>query len=71
MDYPRTNPIDHPINERVVGIGLDDMRKIPNTILAAGGSYKIPVIKAVLGKGLAKVLVTDEASANSLLTPRR
>lgn len=62
------NPIDHSINERVVGIGLEDMRKIPNTILAAGGSYKIPVINAVLRKGLAKVVVTDEASAISLLS---
>lgn len=61
------DPIDHSINERVVGIGLDDMRRIPNTILAAGGSYKIPVMNAVLRKGLARVLVTDEASAESLL----
>jgi DNA-binding transcriptional regulator LsrR (DeoR family) len=62
------NPIDHSINERVVGIGLDDMRRIPNTILAAGGSYKIPVINAILRKGLARVVVTDENSARSLLS---
>lgn len=62
------NPIDHSINERVVGIGLDDMRRIPNTILAAGGSYKIPVINAILRKGLARVVVTDETSARSLLS---
>jgi len=62
------NPIDHSINERVVGIGLDDMRKIPNTILAAGGAYKIPVMNAVLRQGLARVLVTDEASARDLLS---
>lgn len=60
-------PIDHPINERVVGIGIEDMRQIPNTILAAGGSYKIPVMHAVLQQSLARVLVTDEASAEGLL----
>jgi DNA-binding transcriptional regulator LsrR (DeoR family) len=44
------------------------MRRIPNTILAAGGSYKIPVINAILRKGLARVVVTDENSARSLLS---
>lgn len=61
-------PIDHPINERVVGIGLDDMRRIPNTILAAGGAYKVPVISAALRQRLARILVTDEATARTLLS---
>lgn len=64
-------PIDHPINERIVGIGLDDMRRIPNTILAAGGAYKVPVIRAALRQRLARILVTDEATARALLSPKQ
>ena len=63
-------PIDHPINERIVGIGLDDLRRIPNTILAAGGAYKVPVIRAALRQRLARILVTDEGTARSLLSPK-
>jgi lsr operon transcriptional repressor len=42
-------PIPHPINERVIGIGLPDLARIPNVILAAGGPHKVPVVRAVLG----------------------
>lgn len=35
-------PIPHPINERVIGIGLDDLGPIPNVILAAGGPQRCP-----------------------------
>jgi lsr operon transcriptional repressor len=60
-------PVDHPINERVIGIGLSDLARIPNVILAAGGAHKVPVIRAVLGLGLINTFVTDEATARDLL----
>jgi DNA-binding transcriptional regulator LsrR (DeoR family) len=60
-------PIDHPINDRVVGIGLKDLKNIPNVILAAGGAYKVPVIHALLGLGLVNTFVTDETTARELL----
>jgi DNA-binding transcriptional regulator LsrR (DeoR family) len=56
-------PIDHPINDRVIGIGLDDLRRIPNVILAAGGAHKAPIIRAALRIGVVGTLVTDEATA--------
>ncbi|MHA1566302.1 MAG: sugar-binding transcriptional regulator [Alphaproteobacteria bacterium] len=59
--------IDHPLNRRIVGIELDDLRRMPNVILAAGGTHKIPIMKAVLGLGLINSLVTDEATAITLL----
>jgi lsr operon transcriptional repressor len=59
-------PIDHPINERVIGIGLEDLRRIPDVILAAGGAHKQPIIRAVLGLGVVDTLVTDEATAAGL-----
>jgi lsr operon transcriptional repressor len=60
-------PLDHPINERVIGIGLADLARIPNVILAAGGPHKIAVNRALLGLGLINTLVTDEATARALL----
>jgi len=60
-------PVDHPINERVIGIGLADLARIPNVILAAGGDHKVPVLRAVLGLGLVNTFVTDETTAAALL----
>jgi lsr operon transcriptional repressor len=60
-------PVDHPINERVIGIGLADLAKIPNVILAAGGAHKVPVIRALLYLGQIDTFVTDETTARDLL----
>jgi lsr operon transcriptional repressor len=60
-------PLAHPINERVIGIGLPDLTHIPNVILAAGGDHKVPVIRALLGLGSVNTFVTDEATARALL----
>jgi lsr operon transcriptional repressor len=61
-------PIDHPINEKVIGIGLTDLARIPNVILAAGGAHKITVCRAILGLGLINTFVTDEATARALVS---
>lgn len=60
-------PINHPINERVIGMGLDDLEPIPNVILAAGGAHKVSVNRAILKRGVVNTLVTDEATARALL----
>lgn len=60
-------PLDHSINERVIGIGLEDLRRIPDVILAAGGAHKVPIIRAVLGLGVIDTFVTDEGTAATLL----
>ena len=59
--------IDHPINDRVIGLSLDDLNKIENVILAAGGLQKVPVIAAALKRGFVDTLVTDENTAMALL----
>ncbi len=58
--------LSHPVNERVIGLGLSDLTAIPDVILAAGGSHKIAVIRAALTRGVIKTLVTDEATARAL-----
>lgn len=62
--------IDHPINARVIGIELEDLRDIPDVILAAGGRHKVPIIRAALETGLINTLVTDEDTARRLLKGR-
>ena len=59
--------VDHRINSRVIGIELDDLRAIPNVILAAGGAHKVPIIRAVLRLGVINTIVTDEETARALL----
>lgn len=60
-------PISHPLNDRVVGMTLDDLARLPNVILTAGGLHKVPILRAALRRGLARTLVTDEATARALL----
>ncbi|MCF3932432.1 transcriptional regulator [Acuticoccus sp. M5D2P5] len=61
--------IDHPINERLIGIDFADLAAIPNVILAAGGAHKVAIIRAVLSLGLVDTFVSDEATARALLEP--
>ena len=60
-------PLDHPVNERVIGVGLADLARVPNVILASGGAHKVPVLRAVLGLGHIDSFVTDEATAQAIL----
>ncbi len=59
--------VSHPIVDRVIAAGLDDLRAVDHLILAAGGAHKVPVIRAGIKAGLAHALITDEAAAQKLL----
>jgi len=59
--------IAHEINDRVIGVSIEDLAKIENVILAAGGAHKTPVILAALRRGFVDTLVTDENTARALL----
>ncbi|MEJ2632414.1 MAG: sugar-binding transcriptional regulator [Acidihalobacter sp.] len=58
--------VDHELNRRVVAVGLDDLRAIPNVVVAAGGKHKFKIIRAVLRGRYANMLVTDEMNARRL-----
>lgn len=60
-------PVDHPLNQRVMALGLQDLKKYPVSILASGGLPKLPVIRAVLNARYVGRLVTDESVAGALL----
>lgn len=59
--------VDHEINRRAVAVPLAIIRKIPHLVLCAGGSFKVPIIRAALAANLAHSLITDEKAATSLL----
>ena len=59
--------IDHQINDRVLGIRLEDLNILPNVIVAAGGGHKVPILRAILRRGCVNHLVTDEFTAQALV----
>ncbi len=59
--------VDHPINERIVGLDLVQIRGIPRVIGVAGGQSKYPVIRGALKGRLLNILITDTAMAKRLL----
>ena len=56
-----------PLDERVIGMSLEEIRKVPKVVALAGGERKIAAIRgALLGK-LIDVLITDRFTAVKLL----
>ncbi|MCO5734250.1 sugar-binding transcriptional regulator [Rhizobium sp. SSA_523] len=60
-------PVDHPLNERVLSVAPEQLRSVRHSVLASGGWYKVAIIRAILRGGYVKRLVTDEQCAAALL----
>jgi DNA-binding transcriptional regulator LsrR (DeoR family) len=58
---------DHPIAARTVKPHFDDLRRVPELVLAAGGRQKASIIRGAILAGLCHVLITDENAASLLL----
>lgn len=61
-------PIEHPINDRVVSLPFDAFRNFMHAVLAAAGAHKVPIIHAALSAGFVHTLITDSATAEKLLS---
>ena len=59
--------VDHPVNRRVIAVDLDDLRRVPKIVVAAGGHRKVAAIRAALKATGAGVLITEEVAARGLL----
>jgi DNA-binding transcriptional regulator LsrR (DeoR family) len=59
--------LDHPLNQRVIGLDLDELKKIPEVVGIVEGSYKLESIEAALQGGYLDVLITDDRTAQELL----
>jgi len=59
--------VSHEINDRIIGLDLDQIQKIPRVIGVAGGAQKFKVIRAALRGNYVTVLITDDRIAERLL----
>lgn len=55
------------LNDRVIGLSLDEVKKIPRVVGVAGGPSKLRAIHAALKARLLHVLVTDHVTAGELM----
>jgi DNA-binding transcriptional regulator LsrR (DeoR family) len=59
-------PINTEMNDRIVGITLDELRQIERVIAVAGGREKFEVIRGALRGKLITTLITDNVTAQKL-----
>ncbi|WP_078549364.1 sugar-binding transcriptional regulator [Litchfieldia alkalitelluris] len=55
------------LNERTIGIALEELAKKEKSILVAGGPKKVDAIHGALSGNYANILITDELTAKMLL----
>ncbi|MGG7516781.1 sugar-binding transcriptional regulator [Allorhizobium undicola] len=59
--------VDHPINQRVMSVDLDTLKKARHIVIASGGAHRAVAIAATLKRIGCNTLITDEAAARQLL----
>jgi len=62
-------PVKTPMDDRVIGMTLDELSKIDRVIALAGGQSKTPAIHGALRTGVIDLLITDKFTAERLLNP--
>jgi len=62
-------PVITPLNDRVIGIELEQLRKVIRSVGIAGGKQKITAIRGALRGGFINVLITDLFTAEKLVAP--
>jgi DNA-binding transcriptional regulator LsrR (DeoR family) len=62
--------LDLAVNKRAMAMPLDDLRRIPIVMTAGYGPEKLEALRGALRTGCLDVLVTDDATATALLSPR-
>ena len=60
-------PFPCALNQRIIGITLDELRALPRTVAVAVGANKAAAIAGALRGGMINVLCTDEATATRVL----
>jgi DNA-binding transcriptional regulator LsrR (DeoR family) len=64
-------PVITPHNDRVIGISLEQLRRVRRTVGLAGGERKLAAIRGALKGGWINVLITDRFSAEKLISSSR
>ncbi|WP_154793275.1 sugar-binding transcriptional regulator [Occultella kanbiaonis] len=55
-----------PLNRRIVGVGLDQLRRAPEVIISAHGAAAARAVRAAIRGGIGSTLVLDPAAAAAL-----
>ncbi len=63
----RGNLVKTPLNDRVIGMDMDELARIDRVVGLAGGFSKTEAIEGALNTGMLSVLVTDKFTAARLL----
>jgi deoxyribonucleoside regulator len=64
------SPVPNRLDDRIVKISFEKLKKINNVIGIAFGEKKIKIISGALSCGLVNILITDEATGLKLLNKR-
>ncbi|UIK04394.1 sugar-binding transcriptional regulator [Neorhizobium galegae] len=59
--------VDHKLNERVMSVDLDTLRKARHIVLSSGGAHRAVAIRATIRRVGCHTLITDETAAKELL----
>lgn len=59
--------VDPQLNQRTIGIDLDNLRQKEHSILVAAGDAKVPAVQAALRGGYPNCLIIDQHAAAQLL----
>jgi DNA-binding transcriptional regulator LsrR (DeoR family) len=59
--------IDHQVNQRIMAVPIEKLRKAPTRVLAAGGLEKVAAILGAFKLADINVLITEEQTAQALL----
>lgn len=59
--------VDHPINERVMSVDLDTLKKAKHIVICSGGAHRALAIRATINRIGCNTLITDESAARELL----
>lgn len=60
-------PVVTPLNERVIGISLEQLKRVQRSVGIAGGKRKTAAIQGALAGGWINVLITDHFTARRLV----
>jgi DNA-binding transcriptional regulator LsrR (DeoR family) len=59
-------PVRSALDERILGITLQQLERVPRVVAIAGGLEKVEAIHAALRTGIVDVLITDQIAAEEL-----
>ncbi|MFB9758432.1 sugar-binding transcriptional regulator [Ectobacillus funiculus] len=61
------NIVDHPLNHRIIGLSLEQLRQIKKVIGIVEGAHKLESLSAALKGSYIDVLIIDEHTASALI----